>query len=253
MNRHQIVYRTYSLTGRALPYAGPGWSLFCAADLAVSGIRLGLSLPVIGIGSAAIASTGALYYNQIKCRLILNSQIRATQDETQYPYQHASQVLIFDEAGLDELLEKTRAEWTLEWGTVFDAVARDGTVGIGRILSSSAAVRRGFCAPKHNKKIDVNILAAENEGFRGAHPFHPSHNVYGMPNGPRAHNYYVHDGDRIGAAGNWLGLLSFNMTDGPELIGYNSRYTYLPADRTKTRLVRATDRDIMDYLGKISC
>src|SRR3989338_215529 len=101
MNRHQIVYRTYSLAGRALPYAGPGWSLFCAADLAVRGIRLGLPLPVIGAGSAAIASTGVLYYNKIKRRLILDSQIRATRDEHEYPYQHAAQISIFDDAGLD--------------------------------------------------------------------------------------------------------------------------------------------------------
>lgn len=188
-----------------------------------------LSLPFLAIGGILTLA-----------RFVRYKHILSIKTET--PFAHSSEIIFEDKKGLEMLLEITGREMASEWGTVYKANMDKGRAVIYEILHPDNAKKEGIIrsAEAHQLKIDFQKI---DETYNGIHHFHPTEGCQ---------NFAVNLIDRTKPA-EWINLLSFNMPYGPEIIGFNLKYTYIPQEksnnlRAKSKLVRATTRDIWRYL-----
>jgi hypothetical protein len=208
---------------------------FSSADQLVQPLAKGL-----------LYSAGATW---VALRAIRQHQVRKrlSAQRRQSTTSNVDRIFIADQAGLDAILEKTAAREKREWGVVYKVEIRMGYLAvIHSILKPQDCEERGFLSPRGRLMLEVNYTAIEKSGYSGHHHhYHPLGSAF---------NYFVNKNDRLasarlGSAG-MFNLLSFNTSQGPELIGYNLHNIFLPANSTKEELVRATPQEIWKYLEK---
>ncbi len=188
----------------------------------------------------------AFHYGKSRISLYTNN----ITDKIQYPLEHAERVFFDDEEGLDFLLEETAAYKSEEWGTLLKAHDDKGRAIIYDILDPAVCKQRGFIGEGTTNSLPITISAAENE-YNGCHHYHPRFVPdwigAGAMNWIEAMNFTISSVDKSQTE-NWINLLTFNLPQGPEIVGFNRQYTYIPADTSKRVLVKATPKQIMEYL-----
>ncbi len=179
----------------------------------------------------------------LTARLRVSSEKRRTNPERN-PLEYAAKLVIEDEKGLDTLLEKTRSGEKKEWGTVFCAKDSQKSIYVNNILDPETAVSKGIITKAKATKLVFNEEAVKRDGFTGLHHYH----INLLGNWLGGIHFAVSQIDRACCNGR-TNLLTFNMPEGPEIVGFNLRHTYIPEDASKRVLVRASPSDIMKYLG----
>jgi len=176
--------------------------------------------------------------NQLKA-----SRKQIQKNSSSYPFQFAEAITISDDQGLDILLSETRDASALEWGTVLRATSQGKVIDIAEILDPEFAEWAELVLDCQPYSIYIDDALAEKKGFNGCHHYH----IRGA-----AENYAISDFDRIpGTARDWISLLTFNLPDGPEVVGFNRFSAFIPAWRKDpSRLVKASIRDILRYLKR---
>ena len=180
---------------------------------------------------------GSLYRS---LSLIINSEIKT--NKLEYPLEHSKKVIIDDSNGLEMLLDRTARKEDMEWGTLLNAYNDKGRAVIYKI--SNPEVLKNFKYP--GKKLSdktwmyFNRFKANESGYNGFHHYHPGND--------EADNFEINNFDRSSFP-NWINLLTFNMPEGPEIIGYNKKFVYIPKDKTKKELLLANPKKIMEYLS----
>ena len=202
---------------------------------------------VLGIVEVAaalyIARVGM--YGVVSRKRVISDRKKTKSKPEDKPMEFAERVVIDDTHGLETLLEKTRAGGGMEWGTAFGAREERESALIYDILEPEAAKTTGLITKATPTRVNYDGEIVKRLGFTGRHHFHPNF----LGNWLGGLNYAVSFQDRACCLCG-IELLSFNMPYGPEVIGYNLRHTYIPADDSKRVLVRASSRDIIKYLGR---
>ena len=168
---------------------------------------------------------------------VRKKEVKASPEE--YPLEFVDKIVIDDKKGLEYLLLITRLSGDKEWGTALRTVHENGTAVVYEVLDPKEAIGKGFIYNQKRESVCFSFNKAVAEQFNGAHHFHPD---------STAENFAVSQYDRK-SPNNWVNLLTFNMPYGPEIIGFNKQFTYIPANDSKTELVKATPRQIMEYLS----
>ncbi len=181
-----------------------------------------------------------LYYFKSRVGVYLTK--KTTEDKKEFPLEHSEKIVFDDVNGLEMLLENTRSSHKIEWGTFFNAHDDKENAVISNILSKEEVEKSGLILGQGFGYIMYNIAEARKQ-YQGFQHFHPTVLTKKLS----YMNYAVSNVDRF-APPNWLNLLTFNLPKGPEIIGFNSRYNYIPKDKTKRELVRATPKQIREYL-----
>lgn len=161
-----------------------------------------------------------------------------------YPLGHSERIIIDDAEGLEFLLSKTKEREEIEWGTLLKVHDNKDRAIVDEILDISKGKELGLIGEGTESSMRLKVNRANNEGYNGCHHYHPE--VISQKVG--AMNFSISPIDRYKPL-NWINLLTFNLPTGPEIVGFNRQYTYIPIDRSKRELVRATPKQIMEYLG----
>lgn len=195
---------------------------------------------MLGLSASCFIASYLIGRKTIKGQLSLWKNRRVVnRNKELFPLEFVDEIRIEDVGGLEMLIERTAEKEKYEWGTVLKVSDCDGIGIVGEILDSFEAENKRLASKRKKHQLYIDFLKSEAEGYSGFHHFHPIQ---------KGLNYNVNSIDRSF----WLGglhLLTFNLPDGPEIIGFNSQFTYLPTDKTKRKLVRATPKDILKYLG----
>ena len=196
-----------------------------------------------GAGAYLLSSfTAYMGVDYFPLRQKLGRHLSKITDENKYPLEYSERIVIADEEGLEKLLERTALEETLEWGTFLVSHAEGTTAIVDEILDSYEAEQKEYITRRKKCALYLNSEKGYTNGYNGLHHFHP------LGNGS---DYSVNRNDRLVMELNSLQLLTFNFHGEPEVIGYNKRYTYIPAEKNnKKELVRATPKQIMEYLRR---
>ena len=144
---------------------------------------------------------------------------------------------------MEFLLSKTRDGESREWGTLLKAQNDKGRAVIYDVLDIQLGKELGLIGEGTRTSMSIKTTRANEEGYKGAQHYHPD-------TGPRwfgGRNFSVGLNDRFKPE-DWINLLTFNLLEGPEIVGFNRQHTYIPTDSSRRELVRATPRQIMDYL-----
>lgn len=160
-----------------------------------------------------------------------------------YPLEYSDRILIDDAEGLEFLLSKTGDGEKQEWGTVLKVYDDKEMAVVYDILDIPIAKGLGLIGEETRTSITLDLTKADEGGYKGYHHYHPDV-------GPRwfgARNYAIGLNDRY-QPNNWINLLTFNLPEGPEVVGFNLQHTYIPTDNSRRELVRATPKQIMEYL-----
>lgn len=166
-----------------------------------------------------------------------------------YELEYAKRIIIEDRTGLEALLEKTSTGCKAQFGTLVRAYEDDGIAIVNEILNVDDAMSMGLSGAKKGNELLSEILEYLNAqgtshySYNGFVRYYPDFitSWYG------ARNFHVHPINRS-MPPNWINFLTFNMPKGPEIIGFNKRYTYIPTDRSKNELACASNEDILSYL-----
>lgn len=177
-----------------------------------------------------------------RARLALYSQ--NVEDKKAYPLEHAERIFIDDKEGLDFLLEETAAHKSNEWGTLLKAHNDRGRAIIYEIVDPLVCKQKGFIGEGTRTALPLGFQRADEAGYKGCHHYHTN---FAGPEWFGARNFTISFFDKSQTI-DWINLLTFNMPNGPEIIGFNRQYTYLPVDASKRKLARATPKQIMEYL-----
>ncbi len=201
------------------------------------------SLPIILFNVPLAVINGRIAYKDIRNNILLSKKLNAIEGKPEkYPLEHAKSIIIDDKTGLEALLERTSKREKLEWGTAFKVSENKGDAVIDYILPSEEAERNGIIKKRNRHSLSPNYNAIKDMGFNGFHHYHPNHNAL---------SYQVSKQDRNARYTNWISLITFNVSGNPEIIGFNTRYSYLPESRSapKSKLVRVLHEDIIKYLS----
>lgn len=203
-----------------------------------------------------VASAYAGFYAFLcgTARYLLHKEDKPLQEQKEkYPFESAESIVIDDKKGLEHLLQVTAMNgisdllgMKKEWGTVLKAHPEPSKrVVIDDLLEPQTAKELGFVG--EGKKTSLRLFPNKiiDAGYNGYQHYHPM--SVGRWFGAR--NFSISQIDRYSPAG-WINLLTFNMPEGPEIVGFNRNYTYIPTDRSKRQLVRATPKQIMKYLSE---
>jgi hypothetical protein len=231
------------LTDRQV-YANLGPTLECpevfygviSATLILSGLDAGATgLAVAGLlpGASAVS----IYKKNQKLQERI-SEIDANPEK--YPLENIDGIIISDVDGLNMLLDKTsKSRGIREWGTYVKAKydIHTNSADIEQIFPLEESKKMGI------KYYPASVKIPRMEGF-GTQHYHPKR----FSDKLGAWNYAVHNGDRMSNIPGTINLLTFNLAHGPEIIGYNTQYTYIPIDSSKQLLMRADKEQIKKYL-----
>lgn len=179
-------------------------------------------------------------------RILLSRRVKEIQsDASNHPLEHAEKIIIEDQGGLEFLLSKTQEGGWKEWGTMVKSYHDQEKAIIDDILDITRGRKLGYMKKETSSSVKFNFEKAYDEGFQGTHHYH--RNI-----GPKwfgAHNFALSFLDRFSPIDS-INLLTFNMPDGPEIIGYNNLHIYIPAVKSKRELVKANPKQIMGYLSR---
>ncbi|MBS3109073.1 hypothetical protein J4227_00920 [Candidatus Woesearchaeota archaeon] len=248
MNKKQMAYQTTRilygkediiLLGSAALF---GWNsadyLANAQDFMRYAIGGAFGLASLSVGFFAFLTVGTRHY-------LNKDRKKLENDGASYPLQNSERITIEDADGLENLLERTRAGERKEWGTLLKAYDDKGTTVVTEILHPGIAEAEGLIFFLTGGTGQVNSALARQQGYNGFHHYHPNHG----PGWAGAGNFSIGLVDRNKPL-DWINLLTFNMPDGPEIIGFNQRFVYVPLEKgSKNELVRADHGKIMEYLG----
>ncbi|MDD4878165.1 MAG: hypothetical protein PHO02_03960 [Candidatus Nanoarchaeia archaeon] len=247
MNARQFWYRFGRIfSGKGdLTYAGAAAFMgFHTIKTAAAGA---IFPPAILAQAALTAYTSYVAYHGVKSRIRLRETRKELDNHpNEYYFADSEEIVISHKEGLEMLLEKTAEKKWKEWGTVLNAHEEGNKAVIHNIAQIGTAEKLGIIVEKHIPGMMFwNRNLAMDRGFDGMHHYHPW---------AGSRNYSINTNDRSQPEG-WINLLTFNTGGNPEIIGYNNRYTYIPKERSnsfdsKAVLVKATPKDIMEYLGK---
>ncbi|MBI4454130.1 hypothetical protein HY636_05800 [Candidatus Woesearchaeota archaeon] len=242
MNKKQVAYQIgrimYNNPDVILLSLAAGWGYYSIQCFLNSNIGLGIWEGVFSL----YAGFQGLRYGAVR-RLSYSRLKKIRADRESYPLEHTDRVIIDDIKGLEFLLSKTHQGEKKEWGTFLKAHDDKGRAVIYDFLDIQRGKERGLIGEGTRTSINLNIMKANEEGYNGYHHYHPRI-------GPRwfnATDFSIGQYDKCKPK-NWINLLTFNMPEGPEIIGFNSQYVYIPTDKSKRELVKATPREIMEYL-----
>jgi len=178
--------------------------------------------------------------------LSLFADLKIKINKSKYPIDHSKKVIIDDSNGLEMLLDRTARKEDLEWGTLSNAYDDKGRAVIYKIsdpeilknfkLPGKRLAEKGFLG---GQRLNINRGEISKQGYNGFHHYHP----YG-----EFDNFVINDYDRFSPP-NWINLLTFNLPEGPEIIGYNRQFVYIPKDKTKKELLLANPKKIIEYLS----
>jgi len=157
------------------------------------------------------------------------------------PLQFVDEIEITDKEGLEKILDRTWECERLEWGTVLRSVPYYGKAVTVEIEDPDDSGK--FIIKRERTQLFIDRKAISENGYNGVHHFHPRL----FKSDWNAIDYTVSAQDR-NQPREWINLLSFNLKNGPEIIGYNLKDTFIPADKTKRRLVKAGPEEIKKYL-----
>lgn len=195
-----------------------------------------------GVYGSIMALTGAVSVGFLLSRIaVYTASIAANRNKEKYPLEFVEKVNIYDHHGLEKILEKTKEGGKKEWGTILKSnVHQPGVASVNYILTSERAIEEGYI--KDSSKLHVVFTNKYFEqGFNGQMHFHPPQwKLEGV-------DYAVNIPDRTGPPGQ-LNLLTFNIAGEPEIIAFNKRHTYIPINSSKRELVKASPKEIMEYL-----
>lgn len=174
-----------------------------------------------------------------------HSELKEMREKKEYyPLEQAERVIIDDQRGLDFLLERTSRGERQEWGTFLRAYDDKGKAIIDEILDISVGKQGGLIGEGTTTGVKLECTRANREGYRGCHHYHTGW----WPRWLGAMNFSVGSLDKYKPEG-WINLLTFNLPEGPEIIGFNRQHIYIPTKHSKRELVKATPQQIMEYLG----
>lgn len=173
-----------------------------------------------------------------------NDRRNVTKHPGKYPYETSTSVTFEDTNGLELLLEKTAEKSPLEWGTAFNVRRESNTSVISSILDPKEAMERKYIFSPSRTSLGVDREKITEHGYQGLQHYHPPQRC-SRANGH--FNFNVSETDRFLPTGG-LGLLTFNLSGGPEIIAFNLSSVYIPTDKTKRELVIASPADIQRYL-----
>lgn len=168
---------------------------------------------------------------------------KITNNKESFPLEHSDKIIIDDAKGLELLLSETNSSKKNEWGTFVKAYDDNETAIVYNILNFSLGKDIGLINEGKRGSLTMESEKAIEQGYNGSQHYHPDI-------GPKwfgARNFYIGALDKFKQKG-WIQLLTFNLPEGPEIIGYNRQYVYLPTDSFKRELKRATPNQIMKYL-----
>lgn len=249
MNLRQLSY----IEGNIRRFAGEVFPPFLLLDTAYFSYAHFSSGDIksgsINAAAAAISGLFTLVYSSG----IIGTIIKRMKTRNIYsPLEHVHSIVIEDQEGLEKLLDRTSEFEPREWGTLLQVTELNGEAFIDKILDyedprsthvlqtiNNLLGKRFF---KFDGRQANKLLSVQGDVHYHPPDFSP---VWG------ASNYVINSGDRHRTPNNWLNLLTFNLPDGPKVIGYNARFTYIPENDSNQRLVRANPMQIMKYLGAL--
>lgn len=241
MNRNQASYLLGRVCNEYTPlvYAGVGTFAAIQAYHKLSTTSEHPQDPFFGCAYVAI---GLVATKEVLIRGL--TKLLAHHQEKTETRNVTERIEIADEAGLENVLQRTALDEELEFGTLLRTTRENQNVTITSILDPQAAEKQGLIAARGKSFVRLNGKVLEKEsGYSGVHHYHPT-----IPFLNHSVNYAINDTDRFKPL-RWTNLLTFNTPTGPELIGFDTKDTYLPTDATKRTLVRATPRDLWTYLA----
>ncbi len=249
MNGEQIAYQI----GRAIKSNYDAASLLLATGFGARAVQsfCGVNGPsddyrIIG-GSLFFALSGAVAFYGLRgglSRLVSAIESgRIKEKPADYPLEHAERIIIEDKDGLGEILERTRKGGNSEWGTLLKAYGDGGVAVVYDILDIERGKKEGLIREEKRNRLEMDILGARDMGYSGCHHYHRDIG----PSWFAARNYAIDLHDRVKPE-DWINLLSFNLSDGPEIIGFNRSNVYISPGKDKKDLFRATPREINAHL-----
>ncbi len=200
-----------------------------------------------GLSTAALSLCAG--YDSVRCvisRLVVHDYLKElrTRPASFYPIEQVPEVIIDDLDGLEFLLSKTRDGESKEWGTFLKAHHDQGRAVVGHILDVNLAKQRGLIGKGSRSSLHLDTSKAYVEGYNGYHHYHPGF----APRWLGAMNFSISLVDRVASKEGWINLLTFNLPEGPEIVGFNRQYVYIPKDASRRELIRATPGQVMEYL-----
>lgn len=198
------------------------------------------------IGSTSIAAYSGIYaYVCTKSRLSSCLDLRKLRKNKEaYPLENAEEIVFDDTQGLEMLLERTRLGEKSEWGTLARIYNNKGKAIVYEILNPEEAEKLKLVKLKSKNRIWVDENKGIEKGYNGVQHYH-------FDMGPRwfgGRNFAINVIDRKATPINWINLLTFNLPEGPEIIAYNRKHTYIPKGTSKKELIKAKSKQIMEYL-----
>lgn len=178
-----------------------------------------------------------------RLRLAQQRKLSYEKEESTFP-SDPERIILDTYSGLEYLLEKTAEKSRKEWGTFHKAHLDKDRAVIYDILPIEIGKEQGLIGKSKLDGVRLEFSKAAEQNYNGCHHFH----IQVLPLLFEAHNYAIGLNDKYKPE-SWINLLTFNMPDGPEIIGFNRKHTYIPINKEKTELVRATPREIMKYLA----
>ncbi|MBM3199906.1 hypothetical protein FJZ53_03125 [Candidatus Woesearchaeota archaeon] len=247
MNKKQIAYqigRIYNQNYDSILILSTGYFTYRAIEsfIRTKGI-LDIPLGIFFAASSIFCGIRACKLTSLKSEK--HSDIKTfNKAKENYPLEYADKVIIDDKPGLEKILDRTSMQEKKEWGTFLKAHDDKNRAVIHHIVSPDDAETSGLVVKQEEHRLYVDWDIAENNGCNGGHHYHPSKNSW-----INAMDYTINLNDRTVAPNNWLNILTFNMPSGPEIIGFNRQYTYIPKEKSnKAELVKATPKQIIKYL-----
>lgn len=244
MNLKQLAYQYGRLKNSNPHIICPALTGISSFFLGESGIRLIRSGSIENFVPPLMFTFLSVYYSSLSVLSIkAKGKLNKIKKDKEFCSGDDGSIILDDRQGLEMLLEKTAKSKRREWGTVLNVHKDKNRAVINKILTPESAKGIGLIKVISNKMLWINHKLMEEKGYRGMHHYHT--NKFFRSCG--AVHYAINLVDRAGSIG-LTNLLTFNLPGGPEIIGYDPLYTYIPADKSKQTLVKAAPEDIMNYL-----
>ena len=229
--------------------------------LLINGLSILYSLPEapqemafkFGVGSFGLMA--GTYYSTYGIPLVkeevdlVRTKIKVNSKKEEFPFEHANRIIISDKEGLENIISKTQKGESFEWSSILKSKMKDNNAIIYSIVDSEDAEKKGLVSKINPTLMKIN-LEKVNKDYNGYQHFHPKFRFLEFITKGYINyfNYSINMLDRSKPL-NWINLLSFNTKEGPELIGFNRNYVYLPANSQKSILKKAKTKDVLKYLN----
>lgn len=174
-----------------------------------------------------------------------NNKVKVVKESGEkLPLECIDSVVFSNEKDVSDLLGWTERKDAQEWGAMLEMGTKGKKTGVVMgILPPEETVENGYITEISSHSLRWDTEKGLNDGYAGFHHYHPK----GISS-----DYHVSLQDRISGFPGMFHLITFNTRKGPEVIGHNTRFTYLPSDSTKKELVKADNKMILEYITKTS-